>query len=122
VTLAALMQADVEAVLLNTDEHAESVTYTPKDGTPRTISIVILPDQGGLRQEANHLIDRRMIRIFASTDGTSGINSPANGDTITRGGVVYSVEDIEPEVAGGRMMTFVSVTHIQSGSSTGRRF
>lgn len=85
-TLKATMQADVLGVLINTDEHADSVTYRPKGGAARTISVVI--DEDGTYESGEGLKDRDVFEVFAYRDPDSGIDDPQPGDEIdvTRNG------------------------------------
>lgn len=88
-TLREQMQADVAAVFLNTDEHAELITYRPARGEPREIAAIVNEDVLSPGQEG--LLEREhSFYILAARDGTTGIDSPQAGDTIsfTRGGLV----------------------------------
>lgn len=81
-TLREQMQADVSAVFLNTNEHAETITYTPYRGVARSIVAIVnedvlSPDNEGVREQEHS------IAVFTSRDGTTGIDAPQAGDVIT---------------------------------------
>ena len=79
------LASDAKAVFLNTDEYADSVTYTPVSGTPSTIPCVLLfgmeqsQGRGGVSSVADALVAR------------SDVDIPAYGDTITLDDVVWKV-------------------------------
>lgn len=83
-TFAEQLAADVENVFLNADEFAETVWYYPKTspGTPRQISAVV--HRGGKRDTAEQYTrtNAAITDLFASTDATTGIDSPQIGDAI----------------------------------------
>lgn len=88
-TLREQMESDVSSVFLNTDEHAETVTYTPKNGTARSVTVIIDED-GSLTDLDGNRIGKNVAQVFAERS-ESGIPTPALGDTIalTRNGISF---------------------------------
>jgi hypothetical protein len=88
-TLRDVMESDVTDVFLNTDEHAESITYTPKGGTARTITAIIDEDAQFIATQTDAAL-ADMAAIYATRDPLTGIDQPQLGDTITftRSGLV----------------------------------
>lgn len=80
-TLREQMDADVSNVFLNTDEHAEDVTYTPKGGAARTIAVIIDEDSQFIPTQ-NDARTSDMASVFCRRDGSTGIVNPQLGDTI----------------------------------------
>jgi len=80
-TLKDQMAADLAAIFYNTDDFAESVTYTPADATPaKTISAIIDYGQGDEYKGADSYGVRAVIRVQASE-----IAQPARKDEVTIG-------------------------------------
>lgn len=86
-TLRSVIAADVESVFLDTDEFAESVTYTPAaGGGARTITVVI-EEVGTFRTDDNMVSTMDEIIVVAQRDPSAtmgGIDRPRLGDTILR--------------------------------------
>lgn len=89
-TLAALMASDVDDVFLNTDEHAESCTFTPSSGSPRSITVVVIPQPSEIANEHDHEVEHKVILVLAKKHATEGIDTPAKGDSISWQGRAYS--------------------------------
>lgn len=95
------------AVMLNSAEFGETVTYTPFNGVARTIAAVV--DRSGLQQRdgTRHNYDELEITVFAYSDPVLGISDPQTGDKIQLG------ED-GPEVC----WDFDSRLHLSEGGVT----
>ncbi len=70
-----MMKTDVENVLLNTDEFAAEISYTPSGGTARTIKAVIEIKQPETIEEDFGRALHHMAEIFVLNDATSGIDT-----------------------------------------------
>lgn len=80
-TLREQMESDIEAVFLNTDEHAETVSYRARDSQPRDVTAII--DEDGLFQEdTGHQKQQDTIDIFVSR-AADGIPNPQTSDTVS---------------------------------------
>lgn len=91
-TLKTQMAADVPAVFLNASEHAEAATYTPSGGSGRAITVVLEEHEliGTTGQPDGRGIPRRAT-IWASSDPTTGIATPLEGETIVAAGVTWRI-------------------------------
>lgn len=84
-TLKTQMQADLASVFYNTDDFAETVTYTPAGGAG--ISVVAIIDYGRDDEDgADDLGQNAKIRIMVSSVATV-----TAGDTITIGANTWEV-------------------------------
>lgn len=92
-TLKTDMAADLTNVFFNTDEFAESISYTPKGGAAATIK-VILSDEDATIQSPTAPGDH-MVVVAQYTD----IATPQRGDTFTINSITWYFVEI---VLGGR--------------------
>ena len=81
-TLKDQLKEDVLSVFLNTDDHAELVTYTPFGGAPKSIKAVVS------RGERDAPADLGGIRLLNATllianDATAGVSQPTNRDKVS---------------------------------------
>lgn len=93
------LKNDAVNIFLTADEFAESVQYTPKGGSPKTIKAVINRKRiipGG--EESGRTLQNQ-IELFIANDATYGV------DSIKKGGD----EVLFPEVVGGIDVNFVVV-------------
>lgn len=84
-TLRTLMADDVIAVLLNTDEFAETIVYTPLNGSPLSIKAIVERNPPEPIGNPPKLVAGRMI-ITVANDALLGISSATintGGDTVT---------------------------------------
>ena len=88
-TLKAVIQSDVVDVLLNTDDFAESVTYTPVGGVASTFSAIVThePLVMGSWTDGEGELHRAMVFV-----DDANVAAPARGDSIsiTVGGTAYT--------------------------------
>lgn len=85
--------ADIESIYFNTSEFAETVTYTPKGGSAKSIICIWLKEDAEmLYEDGKSRI--RTVECRIKRDATTGIASPANGDTITKASEDWPVIDI----------------------------
>jgi len=84
VTLKSKLPEDAKAAFLNSDEFAESITYTPNGGPPKVIKALVVrerlqadgPDQGRVLN--------RQAEIYIASDATQGVTSVDKGnDTVS---------------------------------------
>lgn len=82
-TLASQIISDVTDVFLNSDEFAESVSYTPFGSSAKSINAVVEYEE---TVESSPQIDGRgrvkRARMYISTDATDGVATPTNKDTV----------------------------------------
>jgi len=91
------MQDDAATVFLNTDEFSEPVTYTPHNGSAKTINAVIVREQLQPGQEDAGRILRDQYEIYISTDADDGVAVVTKGkDTVQF-----------PKIPGGTDSTWV---------------
>jgi len=89
------MDGDMQNVILNTTEHAETITYTVQGGSPKSIEAVV--DRGRYDEIENGpqgLQRNREIEIWISTDATAGIETPSTDDEVTIDGKNWNVEQV----------------------------
>jgi len=84
VTLKSQFPEDAKDAFLNSDEFAESITYTPNGGSPKVIKALVVrerlqadgPDQGRVLN--------RQAEIYIANDATEGVTSVDKGnDTVS---------------------------------------
>lgn len=83
-TFKSQMSVDMESVFLNTDEFAESIVYTPKNGVAKTIPAIIdrVPVNSQGEDQARTL--HKQAEIIIHNDATNGVTSiDKNGDKVT---------------------------------------
>lgn len=85
-TLRDLMTSDIEDVFLNTDEHAEEVTYVPADGSRRRTIRAICNLDSAIAEDGSTLGDRTQLEAFISrdqdNDTTGGVTKAMPGDQL----------------------------------------
>ena len=83
-TLKSQFPEDAKDAFLNSDEFAESITYTPNGGSPKVIKALVVrerlqadgPDQGRVLN--------RQAEIYIANDATEGVTSVDKGnDTVS---------------------------------------
>ena len=83
-TLKSQLPEDAKSTFLNSDEFAESITYTPNSGSPKVIKALVVrerlqadgPDQGRVLN--------RQAEIYIANDAAQGITSVDKGnDTVS---------------------------------------
>jgi len=79
--------SDLSQVFYNASEFAESATYTPRTGSPSTVTVIRQDQDASLNTESPG--DRAEIRIR-----TSELTTPNIGDQITMGGDTWQVIEI----------------------------
>ena len=82
-TLKAQIEADVDAVFLQTDDHAETCTYFPNGGNSRSIVAVVDEDSTDT-DEGMDMWRVERLQVFVSRDADDGISDPQLGDGIRR--------------------------------------
>lgn len=111
-TLAEQMRTDVLSVLLNTDEHAITIAYTPAGGVAKNIKAIFDPNEDIERRDT---IDGQGVprsgRLFIADDETNGVTRPAAGDSFAvnlsghpLNGVTYKVSSGAPDGHGGHYL------------------
>lgn len=108
-TLKTQIAADIPVVFFNTDEFAESATYTPYGGAGVSINVVVTEEDPALQSPAP---PGDTIIVLAKY---SDIATPARGDTFTIASVTWYFVEI---VAGGRAE---GIWHIRVSRSARRK-
>lgn len=114
-TLADQMQDAALEIFLQTDEHAETIAYTPAGGSVRNIPAIV--DRGediDVRETDRGLMVTKTATLHLSDDATQGVPSPTTEDTLVIDGVTYRVTG-RPEgpFAGIQVITARSATPVQ---------
>lgn len=96
-TLRTQMQADVSAVFLNTDEHAETVSYTPSGGSARNIPAVIEDEMSAdIRFGEDGKGIPKSATLYVDIDDTVGVDDPTvDADTFTFRSTVWKLKEVE---------------------------
>lgn len=92
-SLATQLLADPDTVFLNTDEFADTVTYTTAAGVAKSIKAVLEPIE--FLDDRFYADGRQVVKSFQAfidSDATLGIAAPARGDSITFNSVAYKVD------------------------------
>jgi len=109
-TLKTRIAADVLNTFLNSDEFADDGTYTPYGGEAQSITGVFTEELSETRDGPDGPYDVRTGRLFISTDATSGIASPAKGDTWTLNGETWTVDEVELQAGSAAELTLILPT------------
>lgn len=91
------MATDAINCFLNTNELAESITYTPKNGAAKSIKAIIIRNRLDSGGEDSGRILRYQGEVFVANDATNGVTSVNKGDD----------EVSFPEVIGGSSISWV---------------
>ena len=82
------LTAELASVFFNTDEFAESITYTPSGGTSKTVKMI--PDEEDPGSQTLAPPGDSMIILVQSAE----VTAPLRGDTYTIGGITWYHEEI----------------------------
>ena len=105
-----LLLEDVKNCLLNTNEFAESITYTPKNGSPKTIKAIIVRSRLEPGGEDTGRILRNQCEVYIANDATDGVTSVDKGD-----------DQLQfPELVGGSDITWVAIDIISKNEGLWR--
>lgn len=92
---------DAKDCLMNTDEFAEEVVYTPYGGSAKTVDAIVVREQIQKNEQALGQIGERVFELYILNDATLGVTSVKKGQDIVSlpvliGGssVNFSVVDI----------------------------
>ena len=91
--------ADMSA-FLNTDEHAETITYTPAGGSGSSI-IAVVDDQGISRDF--ELTGEDSLRSAFVLIQLSDVAAPAIGDSVTYDGSTWTVVAVQKDTAAAQL-------------------
>lgn len=73
------LQDDAKNCFMNTDEFAETISYTPYGGSARSITAVIVRDPLQRSEQDGGRIAGREFEIFILNDATYGVSSVLKG-------------------------------------------
>lgn len=93
-TLKTQMADDAPAVFLNTDEFAETVTYTPSGGSGRSIKAIVELNVASIVTSQDGQTHADRATLYASRNASTGIPSPSHDDQFTISGNTWKVVDI----------------------------
>lgn len=106
-TLKAQMSSDVSDILLNEDEHAESVTYTFPNGTRVTCSAIV--DITEQFRESEHSDGSVLLMQGMVYLSNADVDNPRNGDEIEIRGKKYKVEGGKYDGFGLHMLEVIRI-------------
>jgi hypothetical protein len=102
--------------ILNTEHFADTVAYTPKGGSVRTITVQICGMHGGVRHESHQLTNERMVIVWCRRHATLGVNDPQIGDKIAWEGETYNFDAVTGESSGEFHLRFKCVERSRVGN------
>ena len=109
---------DVGRTFLATDHFAELATYTPLDGVPRTITIVIHDDELRRDDQQAHRLESRTLRLSVARSASDGIDNPQRNEKLVRVAeptVVWSLARVIDADAAVYDLEFTASTLTHSG-------
>ena len=114
-TLAEQMESAALEIFLQTDEMAESISYTPAGGSARTIPAIVERGEDTDQHENDRgLMVTKTATLHISDDATQGVPSPTVEDTLEIDGIMYRVTGRpEPPFAGIQTITARSATPVK---------
>lgn len=114
-TLAEQMESAALEIFLQTDEMAETISYTPSGSSSRNIPAIVERGEDIDTQETDRgLMVTKTASLHISDDATQGVPSPTNEDTLVIDGVTYRVTGRpEPPFAGIQVITARSATPVK---------
>jgi hypothetical protein len=80
------MSADVAGVFCRTADFAETGTYVPKGGTPRSVNAIVDVELTRVEQQGSQRYRVETLRVWCSQDPVTGIDNPQDGDGYAREG------------------------------------
>lgn len=81
-SLADLIESDLDDVFLSQDDFAESIDYWPKDKGKRTIVATRMGSTRSNQNEAHHLEQQEEVIFLVKKHATEGMLDPQLGDAI----------------------------------------
>jgi len=73
------LDEDVSDCFLNTDEFAETITYTPSGGTGKSIKAVVKRERLNTSNEDTGRVLLNQAEIFVANDSIAGVSSVSKG-------------------------------------------
>ena len=74
------LAVDARNVILNKDEFAETVIYTPKGGSPKSIEGIVSRSQADSNEQDQGRMLHRQCEIWIANDASEGVVSVDKGD------------------------------------------
>lgn len=89
-----ILESDRDAILLNTDELAETISYTPAGGSAASVVAHVLRQEAGDDQfsDGRSLIERITVCVSSSSD--NGIETVGPNDTVEVDSKTYTFEQL----------------------------
>lgn len=108
------LAGDIDKIFLNTDEFADTITYTPDGGGSKQIKAIV----DGLDIIQSDVATREnetdTIRITINSDPTLGIASPGYGDTAIVKSLTYKLNSVLDRTANTFLLEFVIIKKTQA--------
>lgn len=89
-----MFAADMAATVLDTDQGAVTVTYTPDGEAGVSIPAFFVPSEDDLVGLEDGTKRVRRARMGISTEAANGVESPSDEDTVTVDGTVWQIDDV----------------------------
>ena len=106
------MSADVGTVFLSTDEHAETISYTPVGGSATSYPAIVFREEDvDAMPFSDGMIRKTAVRIMLGTSGSYGPATVTEGDSVTLDSEAYKVVG-RPDRDGFGMQT-LKLTRIE---------
>lgn len=109
---------DVARTFLAPDHFGESATYTPREGSARSIVVSVRDDQAQRDDQPHHELLKRSIIVEASRDASTGIDNPLENETLVRAiepTVTWSLRRVLNVEIGFVSLEFTSTSLNKSG-------
>ena len=113
---------DTNTVLLNTDEHAEWLTYTPLGGSASQVKATIERDPRQVMNWTDGTGDKTETDIHIRNDADGGVLDPSPRDQVTFDGFDWYIKEITgPHVDNTWIIKVCRITHDRRGNATMER-
>jgi len=89
-----MFAADMVGTVLDTDQGAVSITYTPDGEAGVTIPAFFVPAEDDLAGLEDGTMRTKRARAGISTEAANGIETPSDADTVTVDGTEWAIEDV----------------------------
>jgi len=120
-TLADDIVDDLDRVILNTQEFAEPLLVRKNGGAWRSINAIVSEHPGAVQDQQYHLVQQRVIEVFAKKDVLEGIDNPRLKFEVKWDGLEWDFSGIAGSHGSSMYVQFTSKQLEASGQrGTGR--
>ena len=109
-----LINQDRDNVILNKNELAQDVIYTPDGGVNKTITAVLGDETELVQKGGRGRLSTRTMQIQISLDATAGIATPNTDDSVTINGETWAIESIKKSTNMAEL-GLVRITELDKG-------